>query len=170
MTIPSLVRLALRALSRLLYSINLRRVSRELHTMPDFLLKDIGITRSSISYVVVHGRREEPITESTEETPHTMDAAASRQPHVHGEPVTMPLIHMPRRPDNHPDRVCDCEIVLEPAFESLANAAVMAGWSEDEVEAALLRLRRRASGRKSDGRRRDGEDWTCRIDENWFFA
>jgi hypothetical protein len=52
----------------------------------------------------------------------------------------MPLIARPRLRGNHPDRLCDCEIVLEPAFESLADAAVMAGWSEDEVEAALLRL------------------------------
>jgi hypothetical protein len=54
----------------------------------------------------------------------------------------MPLIETPRRPDNHPDRLCDCEDVLEPAFESLANAAVMAGWSEEEVGAALFRLTR----------------------------
>ena len=70
----------------------------------------------------------------------------------------MPLIDMPRRPDNHSDRVCDCEIVLEPAFESLADAAVMAGWSEDEVEAALLRLTqariRSKIGRKATGWRR----------------
>jgi uncharacterized protein YjiS (DUF1127 family) len=82
MTIPSLVRLALRALSRLLYSINLRRVSRELHTMPDSLLKDIGIARSSISYVVVHGRREEPITESIEETP------TRRTPQLRASPMS----------------------------------------------------------------------------------
>jgi uncharacterized protein YjiS (DUF1127 family) len=63
---PSLVRLALYALARLLRSARLRGASRELHTMPDHLLKDIGIARSSISYVVVHGRQEELSTRAAE--------------------------------------------------------------------------------------------------------
>jgi uncharacterized protein YjiS (DUF1127 family) len=60
MTMPSLVRLALRALWRLLRAVDLRGASRELHTMPDHLLKDIGVARSSIAYVIAHGRFQEP--------------------------------------------------------------------------------------------------------------
>ena len=58
MILSGLVRLAPRALSRFLRSIALRRTSRELHRMPDYLLKDMGIARSSISYIVAHGRNE----------------------------------------------------------------------------------------------------------------
>jgi uncharacterized protein YjiS (DUF1127 family) len=58
MTLSSLIRLALRGLSQHLQSINLRAASRDLERMPDYLLKDIGISRSSISYVVGYGRNE----------------------------------------------------------------------------------------------------------------
>ena len=72
----------------------------------------------------------------------------------------MLMIDAPRLPAGHDDRFLDCEIMLEPAFERLADAAVVVGWTEDEVEAALLRLmqarirskiRRRASHANTGG-------------------
>jgi hypothetical protein len=49
-------------------------------------------------------------------------------------PVPVPL------PD--PDRVIDCEFHLEAAFNEVAERAPAVGWSDDEVEAALLSLER----------------------------
>jgi hypothetical protein len=52
----------------------------------------------------------------------------------------MPEIKPPRLPEGHPDRYLDAEFYLEPAFDELADTAKASGWSEDEVEAALLGL------------------------------
>jgi hypothetical protein len=49
-------------------------------------------------------------------------------------PVPLPV------PD--PDRVLNCEFELEGAFNELAERALAVGWSDDEVEAALLSLAR----------------------------
>jgi uncharacterized protein YjiS (DUF1127 family) len=58
MILLGLVRLVARAFDRFVHLLALRRTGRELYLMPDYLLKDMGITRSSISYVVAHGRNE----------------------------------------------------------------------------------------------------------------
>ena len=42
-------------LARLLRRWRQRRDRRHLETMPDFMLKDIGISRSEIDYVAAHG-------------------------------------------------------------------------------------------------------------------
>ena len=52
----------------------------------------------------------------------------------------MLLIHPPGSPAGRDDRILDCEIMMEPVFERLLDAAVIVGWTEDEVQAALLRL------------------------------
>ena len=52
----------------------------------------------------------------------------------------MAKIRPPRLPLDDPERTIDCELYLEPAFDELADAAVKAGWTEDEVEAALVGL------------------------------
>jgi len=57
MTLPSLIHLAIRALHRRLQAMRLRSASDELHSMPDYLLKDMGISQSSIP-VVGHGCNE----------------------------------------------------------------------------------------------------------------
>jgi hypothetical protein len=41
-----------------------------------------------------------------------------------------------------PDRVLDCEFYLEPAVVDIVDLALEAGWSGDEIEAALLSLAR----------------------------
>jgi hypothetical protein len=41
-----------------------------------------------------------------------------------------------------PGRALDCEFELEAAFNELAGRAEAVGWSNDEVEAALLSLAR----------------------------
>ncbi|KQU83397.1 hypothetical protein ASD99_17175 [Mesorhizobium sp. Root695] len=48
-------RLPLTLLARLLRRWRHRRDRRHLETMPDFMLKDIGISRSEIDYVAAHG-------------------------------------------------------------------------------------------------------------------
>jgi uncharacterized protein YjiS (DUF1127 family) len=48
-------RFASTLLARLLRRWRHRRDRRHLETMPDFMLKDIGISRSEIDYVVAHG-------------------------------------------------------------------------------------------------------------------
>jgi hypothetical protein len=54
----------------------------------------------------------------------------------------MPKVPPPPLPPDDPDRALDCELHLEPAFDELADQALAAGWSEDEVESALLSLAR----------------------------
>jgi hypothetical protein len=40
------------------------------------------------------------------------------------------------------DRELECELHIEPAFDEIADRAIAAGWSEDQVDAALLSLAR----------------------------
>lgn len=40
----------------------------------------------------------------------------------------------------HPDRHLSCQEAIEPAFQELAENAESAGWSSDEVAAALVDL------------------------------
>jgi hypothetical protein len=49
-------------------------------------------------------------------------------------------IEPPRLPEDDQDRAIECEFHLEAAFAELADAAVAAGWTEDEVEVALIAL------------------------------
>jgi hypothetical protein len=46
----------------------------------------------------------------------------------------------PRLPADDPNRAIEREMYLEPALANFADAAVVAGWTEDEVEATLLKL------------------------------
>lgn len=41
---------------------------------------------------------------------------------------------------DHPDRFLRCQEALEDAFSSIGDAAAAAGWSEEEVAAALVEL------------------------------
>lgn len=71
--------------------------------------------------------------------------------------VPMKKIQPPRlRPDD-PDRIVDCELYLEPAVDELAVGAMACGWSEEEIETALIgvakgrmlaRIERAAVGRQ----------------------
>jgi uncharacterized protein YjiS (DUF1127 family) len=58
MTLPSLLRITLQALSRLTQAIRFRSACQELETLPDNILKDIGIARTSIHHAVRNGRTE----------------------------------------------------------------------------------------------------------------
>ena len=40
------------------------------------------------------------------------------------------------------DRVVDCELYLEPILDEMAEGAIARGWSEEEVESALVGLAR----------------------------
>jgi hypothetical protein len=55
---------------------------------------------------------------------------------------TLPVIPSPTLAADHPDREIDCEFYLEPTFQALAEASVAAGWTEDEVDSALIGLAR----------------------------
>lgn len=46
----------------------------------------------------------------------------------------------PSRAEEYADRALDCEFAIEPAFQTIACQAEAAGWSADEVSAALLAL------------------------------
>lgn len=50
------------------------------------------------------------------------------------------MIVPPRYSEHHPDRATDCQAALEPEFQSIARRAIGAGWTESEVEFALLCL------------------------------
>ncbi|EKF17043.1 hypothetical protein [Nitratireductor pacificus] len=50
------------------------------------------------------------------------------------------MIVPPRRPADDPDRQTECQAALEAEFQGLAQRAIGAGWSESEVEFALLCL------------------------------
>ena len=50
------------------------------------------------------------------------------------------MIVPPRHSENHPDRMTDCQAALEAEFQSIARRAIGAGWSESEVEFAMLSL------------------------------
>ncbi|MEC5322772.1 hypothetical protein [Aurantimonas sp. A3-2-R12] len=49
-------------------------------------------------------------------------------------------IASPKRPEDYADRSLDCLVAIEPAFQELAARAQAAGWSENDVSAALLEL------------------------------
>lgn len=46
----------------------------------------------------------------------------------------------PRWPPNDRDRLVECPLALEQAFQGLVEAAEEAGWSGDEIAYALLHL------------------------------
>ena len=50
------------------------------------------------------------------------------------------MIVPPRRSEDYPDRATDCQAALEAEFQSVARRAIGAGWSESEVEFAMLCL------------------------------
>ena len=50
----------------------------------------------------------------------------------------------PLHPIGHPDRSIDCAAALEPAIQSLEQAAIAAGWTPDEVAIALVDLGKNA--------------------------
>jgi hypothetical protein len=55
----------------------------------------------------------------------------------------MPRTAPPPPPDLEDlDHALDCELSIEPKFDELAEEAMAAGWSEDDVDAALLSLAR----------------------------
>ncbi|MCD1644950.1 hypothetical protein [Aurantimonas coralicida] len=55
-------------------------------------------------------------------------------------PITTGGIASPKRSEDDADRSLDCLLAIEPAFQELASQAQAAGWSEDDVSAALLEL------------------------------
>jgi hypothetical protein len=46
----------------------------------------------------------------------------------------------PKHPADHPDRIIDCEFAMEPSFQAMAEEAIAAGWTEDDVAQGLLNL------------------------------
>lgn len=52
------------------------------------------------------------------------------------------MIPTPRLPPAHPDRTLDCEMAAEDAFRALADRIEAAGWTGEEVAAALVSLAR----------------------------
>lgn len=50
------------------------------------------------------------------------------------------IITPPKTSSDHADHVLDCEFVLGPYFQELAEKAAEAGWDEDVVAAALVGL------------------------------
>jgi uncharacterized protein YjiS (DUF1127 family) len=55
---PSIARILVRIVRAIAWELRIRRDTRELMTMSDYLLKDIGLTRSQIGYAVRFGRVE----------------------------------------------------------------------------------------------------------------
>ncbi|GGD30619.1 hypothetical protein [Aureimonas glaciei] len=51
-------------------------------------------------------------------------------------------IQPPRLPEGHPDRSIECQFQIEPLFQAIVHKALAAGWTEDDVSAALLDLAR----------------------------
>jgi hypothetical protein len=49
-------------------------------------------------------------------------------------------IKAPKHPEDHPDRVIDCEFAMEPMFQAMAVEALAAGWTEEDVSSAMLNL------------------------------
>lgn len=49
-------------------------------------------------------------------------------------------IDPPKRQEDHPDRLVDCEAALEPAFDGLMTVAFKYGWAPGETLRALRRL------------------------------
>ena len=52
--------------------------------------------------------------------------------------LVMTDIAGPKSLANHPDRFLNCQEALEAAFSLLAEQAVIAGWGQEEVAAALV--------------------------------
>ena len=52
----------------------------------------------------------------------------------------MPEIKPPAISKDHPDRDLECQAALSDAFADLADRAAAAGWSDEEVAAALTAL------------------------------
>lgn len=50
------------------------------------------------------------------------------------------MIDPPKRQDDYPDRLLDCEAALEPLFQELMQTAFAHGWGPAETRKALLRL------------------------------
>ena len=50
------------------------------------------------------------------------------------------MIDPPKRQDDYPDRLLDCEAALEPLFQELMRTAFAHGWGPGETRKALLRL------------------------------
>jgi hypothetical protein len=49
-------------------------------------------------------------------------------------------IASPKFANDYPDRPLECQFAIEPAFCALARQAQAAGWSSNEVAAALIDL------------------------------
>jgi len=52
----------------------------------------------------------------------------------------MTSITPPRSSTQDPDRLLDCQMAMEDAFQQLAEAAEAVGWTADEVALALVEL------------------------------
>jgi len=52
----------------------------------------------------------------------------------------MAMIDPPKRQEDYPDRLTDCEAALEPAFNDLMSLAFAHGWAPGEARRALRRL------------------------------
>ena len=52
------------------------------------------------------------------------------------------MISPPKTDNDYADRAIDCQFALEPAFQQIAHDAEKAGWTKDDVSAALLELAR----------------------------
>ncbi|WPZ13280.1 hypothetical protein T8J41_14055 [Nitratireductor rhodophyticola] len=50
------------------------------------------------------------------------------------------MIVPPRRSNDDPDRQTECQAALEAEFQGLSQRAIGAGWTESEVEFAMLCL------------------------------
>lgn len=48
------------------------------------------------------------------------------------------MIEKPRKPAGHKDRLSDCQRAIEDKLLELFGEAVAAGWTEDEVFAAIV--------------------------------
>ncbi|MGN6773177.1 MAG: hypothetical protein ACTHJQ_25510 [Rhizobiaceae bacterium] len=51
-----------------------------------------------------------------------------------------PKINPPKRQEDYPDRMIDCEAALEPVFQDLMSVAFAHGWAPGESMRALRRL------------------------------
>lgn len=49
-------------------------------------------------------------------------------------------MNRPRLPSTHPDRHLECQEVLEPHVIAIVDEGIAAGWSIEEVTAALVAL------------------------------
>jgi len=55
----------------------------------------------------------------------------------------MHIVSPPQKTADHPGRARLCEHALDPAMRQLVDAAIIAGWTPDEVFEALEALARR---------------------------